>query len=55
MFIGWFYRPELTKMELTNEGQLKARYLPLFIFIVKFIAPVAIAMVFLYSLGILKF
>ncbi|MDO9579541.1 MAG: sodium-dependent transporter [Bacteroidales bacterium] len=55
LFIGWFYRPELTKMELTNEGQLKARYLPLFIFIVKFIAPVAIAMVFLYSLGILKF
>jgi len=55
LFIGWFYRPELTKNELTNVGQIRARYLPLFIFIVKFIAPVAIAMVFLYSLGILKF
>ncbi len=55
LFIGWFYRPELTKKELTNEGHLKAKYLPLFMFIVKFIAPVAIAMVFLYSLGILKF
>jgi neurotransmitter:Na+ symporter, NSS family len=55
LFIGWFYSPALTKKELSNDGQLKAAYLPLFMFIVKFIAPVAIAMVFLYSLGILKF
>ena len=55
VFIGWFYSPGHTKMELSNDGQLKAGYLPLFMFIVKFIAPVAIAMVFLYSLGVLKF
>jgi len=54
LFIGWFYSPGLTKKELSNDGQLKSAYLPLFMFIVKFIAPVAIAMVFLYSLGILK-
>ena len=54
LFIGWFYSPSLTKKELTNDGTLKSTYLPLFMFIVKFIAPVAIAMVFLYSLGILK-
>ena len=54
LFIGWFYSPSLTKKELTNDGALKSTYLPLFMFIVKFIAPVAIAMVFLYSLGILK-
>ena len=33
---------------------LNPGYLPLFMFIVKFIAPVAIAMVFLYSLGSLS-
>ncbi|HUV00636.1 MAG TPA: sodium-dependent transporter [Bacteroidales bacterium] len=54
LFIGWFYSSSLTKKELTNDGALKSTYLPLFMFIVKFIAPVAIAMVFLYSLGILK-
>jgi len=54
LFLGWFYSPQRTRNELTNKGELKAGYLPLFIFIVKFVAPVAIAMVFLYSLGIIK-
>jgi len=54
LFIGWFFSPVLVKKELTNDGSLKGRYLPLFRFFVKFIAPVAIAMVFLYSLGIIK-
>ncbi len=54
LFIGWFFSPALTKKELTNDGALVGKMLPLFKFIVKFVAPVAIAMVFLYSLGILK-
>jgi len=55
IFIGWFFSPELSRKELTNDGELKARYIPVFMFIVKFVAPIAIAAVFLYSLGILKF
>jgi neurotransmitter:Na+ symporter, NSS family len=55
IFIGWFFSPKLTKKELTNDGELKAGYIPVFMFIVKFVAPIAIAAVFLYSLGILKF
>ncbi len=55
IFIGWFFSPKLTRKELTNDGELKAGYIPVFMFIVKFVAPVAIAAVFLYSLGILKF
>lgn len=55
LFIGWFFNPQRTKSELTNEGKLKAGYIPVYMFIVKFVAPVAIATVFLYSLGILKF
>ncbi|HPF04128.1 MAG TPA: sodium-dependent transporter, partial [Bacteroidales bacterium] len=51
IFIGWFFSRDLTARELTNEGALKGTLLPVFMFIVKFIAPVAIAMVFLYSLG----
>ncbi len=53
-FIGWFFRPALVKKELTNDGSIKGRYLPYFRFFVKFVAPVAIAMVFLYSLGIFR-
>ncbi len=54
LFIGWFYKSELTRKELTNEGTLRARYIPIFMFIVRFLAPVAIAAVFLYSLGVFK-
>jgi NSS family neurotransmitter:Na+ symporter len=53
LFIGWSFSPQRTKSELTNEGKVKAVYLPVFTFIVKFVAPVAIALVFLYSLGII--
>lgn len=54
LFIGWFFSPSITKAELTNEGQLKGRLIPVFMFIVKFIAPLAIAMILLYSLGVFK-
>jgi len=54
LFIGWFFSPALTRKELTNDGSLKGRLLPVFRFIVKFAAPIAIAMVFLYSLGIIR-
>jgi NSS family neurotransmitter:Na+ symporter len=54
LFIGWFYSKDFTKKEFTNEGSLKGTLLPTYMFIVKFVAPVAIAIVFLYFLGIVK-
>jgi NSS family neurotransmitter:Na+ symporter len=54
LFIGWFFSPALVKAELTNEGTLKGKYLPVFRFLVRFVAPVAIALVFIYSMGIIK-
>lgn len=55
LFIGWFYSRKKTREELTNNGELKAGYMPLYMFLVKFVAPIAIAVVFMYGLGILKF
>lgn len=54
LFIGWFFSSNLSKRELTNDGELSARLIPAFMFVVKFIAPLAIAIVFLYGLGFLK-
>ena len=54
IFIGWFFSRDISKSELTNDGDLKGNIVPVFMFIVKFVAPIAIAMVFLYSLGIFK-
>jgi len=55
LFVGWYLGASRTKEELSNQGTLKAKYLSLFMFLVKFIAPIAIAMVFLNGIGILKF
>lgn len=55
LFIGWFFSRSRTRAELTNEGTLSSGYVPVFMFIVKFVAPVAIAIIFMYFLGIIKF
>ncbi len=55
LFIGWFHKKSLTKLEMTNNGTIRSRYFPVYIFLVRWIAPVAITAVFLYSLGIIKF
>ncbi|MGB4292197.1 MAG: sodium-dependent transporter, partial [Bacteroidales bacterium] len=55
IFIGWFHDKNLTKLEMTNNGEIKSWYFPVYLFLVRYIAPVAIALVFLYSLGILNF
>lgn len=51
-FVGWYLGYDKTKEEITNEGKLKAAYLPLFLFLAKFIAPLVIAIVFLHGLGL---
>jgi NSS family neurotransmitter:Na+ symporter len=54
IFIAWFYGRQNTIDELTNGGSLKARYLPVFIFVIKFLAPLAIAFVFLQGIGLIN-
>jgi NSS family neurotransmitter:Na+ symporter len=53
IFLGWFYEVEQTKDEITNQGTIKMWFFPVFIFIIRFVAPVAIFLVFLKGLGIL--
>lgn len=50
LFIGWFYGMKNTKMELCNNGKLKGKYIPVYMFIVRFIAPIAISVVFIYGI-----
>ncbi len=50
VFVGWFAGRKISRQELSNDGTIKTSYFPLFNFIVKFIAPVAIAAIFIYSI-----
>lgn len=54
-FIGWYYGRKRSGEELSSGGIYKVKYLPLYMFIVKFVAPIAIALVFLNLFGIFKF
>lgn len=54
-FLGWFFPGRDTKDELSNGGTLRLRYYSLYRFAIRFLAPLAIALVFLNGLGMLKF
>ena len=51
IFTGWYLDKKLVRDEITNRGTLRAPYLPVIIFILKYIAPVAIACILLGQLG----
>ncbi len=51
IFVGWFMGSGRVKAELSNNGDIRAAYLPVFVFLVRFVAPLAIALVFMNGLG----
>jgi NSS family neurotransmitter:Na+ symporter len=54
LFVAWFFGREKSSAELSNEGTLKAAYIPVYVFIIRFIAPLALAIIFLNGIGLLK-
>ena len=54
LFVAWYMGKNEAKKELSNNGELKAGYVPLYMFIIKFIAPLAIAFIFLQGVGLIK-
>ena len=45
---------KIVREEVSNKGTLKMPFYKLLIFILKFIAPIAIALIFIKELGFLK-
>ncbi|NDV57284.1 sodium-dependent transporter [Bacteroides sp. 519] len=54
IFVGWYLDKNIVKAEITNNGTLKVNIYKIIIFILRYIAPVAIAIIFINELGILK-
>jgi len=55
LFVGWFMAKDKIFAELANNGKLSAGFRYVYLFIIRFLAPVAIAFVFLHGLGIFGF
>lgn len=53
LFVGWYLKRSVSFEELTNGGRLKAPYFPAYMFILKFLAPIAILLIFVHELGFL--
>jgi NSS family neurotransmitter:Na+ symporter len=58
IFIGWFVPHHIVKEEFTNSGELKSqsyvRLFHIFIFLVKYVCPLGILLIFLHQLGLLR-
>ena len=52
LFIGWYLDRKITFAQLTNDGKLpiSVRFLQSYVFILKYIAPVAIVLIFIYGI-----
>lgn len=53
LFMGWYVPKQVVKDELTNWGTLKSSLLGTYLFLVRFVCPICILLVFLNQLGLL--
>jgi neurotransmitter:Na+ symporter, NSS family len=52
LFLAYFYPLNKTKEEISNNGKLKLYLFSVYVFVIKFLAPIAITIVFLKGIGL---
>ena len=52
LFMGWYVDKKIVYDEISNRGTLKASTYRLLLFLLKFVAPIGIGLVFLNELGL---
>lgn len=53
LFLGWFVPTKLVKDEFTNWGTLSGSFFGIFLFLVRFVCPVAILCIFLHQFNVI--
>lgn len=54
IFVGWLLDKKVLRNELSNEGKLSCHILPLLVFLLRWVCPVILAIIFLDSLGLFR-
>ncbi|MGL4851346.1 MAG: sodium-dependent transporter [Phocaeicola sp.] len=54
IYVGWHLDRSISYMQISNQGKLKIRFFTIYVFILKYVAPLAIGTIFLSELGIIK-
>ncbi|MCD8290351.1 MAG: sodium-dependent transporter [Prevotella sp.] len=52
LFVGWYVPRYITQREFTNGGKIRNSFFKVFLFVVRFICPIAIAAIFLHQFGV---
>lgn len=53
IFVGWVIDRNLVRNEITNYGTVKAPFYSLYLFVLRFVAPIGISLIFINELGLL--
>ena len=53
LFLGWYVPKKLVRDEFTNWGTQKGTLFPIFLFMIRFVSPICILLIFLHQLGVL--
>jgi len=53
LFLGWYVPKKITKDEFTNWGTLKGTLYPVFLFMIRFVSPICILLIFLHQFGVI--
>ena len=53
IFLGWFVPRSLLRDEYTNGGTLRGTYFGVFFFLVRYVCPLSILLIFLNQLGVI--
>ncbi|HPW90619.1 MAG TPA: sodium-dependent transporter [Paludibacteraceae bacterium] len=55
LFVGWFYKAEYMRDEISNGGKLNTSFFPVYRFLIRYFVPLAILLIFCNELGLLPF
>ena len=53
IFVGWIVDKTIIRDEVTNYGSTKVSYYPIFLFLLRYVSPIGIALIFVNELGLL--
>jgi len=53
LFLGWYVPKKITRDEFTNWGTLKGTLYPVFLFMIRFVSPICIFLIFLHQFGVI--
>lgn len=51
IFVGWYLKRSVSYEEVTNGGTIKCVYFQVYIFLLRYVAPIAISLIFINELG----